>query len=115
MPLAHWISSESIDSTPVNVLGIEAIIHELEGLDVLGHRGLLCLCAAGNTRQPDPADRRSSRVMLTDKARAALPGAAETLFQGNRDALDGMTDVEIRQLVTLLGRVIDNLDRMAKD
>ncbi|MBR9762013.1 MAG: hypothetical protein GYB53_00360 [Rhodobacteraceae bacterium] len=53
--------------------------------------------------------------MLTDKARAALPGAAETLFQGNRDALDGMTDVEIRQLVTLLGRVIDYLDRMAKD
>lgn len=64
-------------------------------------------------RVPDPADRRSSRVFLTETAEARLPEACAVLFQGNRDALDGFTDEEATQLVALLTRLIANLDRLA--
>jgi MarR family transcriptional regulator for hemolysin len=64
-------------------------------------------------RTPDPADGRSSRVALTGAAQARMPGAIATLFQGNREALDGFTNAETEQLVALLTRVIANLDRIA--
>ena len=63
-------------------------------------------------RTPDPTDGRSSRISLTDTAQARMPDAIATLFEGNREALDGFTDVEAEQLVALLLRVIDNLDGM---
>ena len=62
-------------------------------------------------RVPDPADRRSSLISLTDPARANLPGARAALSMGNRDALAGFTEEEAATLATLLGRVIENLDR----
>ena len=62
-------------------------------------------------RIPDPIDGRSSRITLTEAARTRLPDACAVLFQGNRDALDGFTDDEAAQLVTLLIRLIANLDR----
>jgi MarR family transcriptional regulator for hemolysin len=64
-------------------------------------------------RTPDPADGRSSRVALTGVAQARMPDAIATLFQGNREALDGFTNAETDQLVALLTRVIANLDRIA--
>lgn len=64
-------------------------------------------------RTPDPDDRRSSRIVLTEEARAKMPDAIETLFAGNREAMDGFTDEEMKQLVGLLGRLIANLDRIA--
>ena len=64
-------------------------------------------------RVPDPADGRSSQVSLTEAARTRLPVACAVLFQGNRDALSGFTDVEAAQLVALLTRLIANLDRAA--
>lgn len=64
-------------------------------------------------RTPDPADGRSRRIVLTDAAEARLPHAVQTLLQGNREALDGLTDEEAAQLVDLLTRVIANLDRLA--
>jgi DNA-binding MarR family transcriptional regulator len=63
-------------------------------------------------RTPDPGDGRSSRITLTKLARARLPVAIATLFEGNRDALAGFTDDEIAQLVGLLGRLVTNLDRL---
>jgi MarR family transcriptional regulator for hemolysin len=68
--------------------------------------GLIC-------RTPDPADGRSSRISLTEAARARLPEACAVLFQGNREALDGFTEAEAAQFVALLGRLIANLDRVA--
>ena len=62
-------------------------------------------------RTPDPADGRSSRISLTDTARARLPDACTALFQGNRDALAGFSDEEATQLNALLSRLIANLDR----
>ena len=64
-------------------------------------------------RAPDPADGRSSHVVLTPVARARLPDACATLLQGNREALDGFGAEEAAQLVALLIRLVANLDRIA--
>ena len=64
-------------------------------------------------RTPDPADGRSSRVVLTDRAVDRLPEACAVLFQGNREALEGFSEEEATQFVALLNRLIANLDRLA--
>jgi DNA-binding MarR family transcriptional regulator len=64
-------------------------------------------------RTRDPADGRSSRIVLTEAARERMPEAITTLFQGNRDALNGFTDAEAEQFIDLLLRLIENLDRIA--
>ena len=64
-------------------------------------------------RAPDPADGRSSRIALTQTARRRLPDACVALLQGNREALNGFEPEEATQLVTLLVRLIANLDRIA--
>ena len=64
-------------------------------------------------RRPDPSDGRSSRVTLTEDARARMPEAVAVLLQGNGDALQGFTDGEATAFIALLTRVIANLDRIA--
>jgi DNA-binding MarR family transcriptional regulator len=64
-------------------------------------------------RTPNPEDGRSSRIVLTKAAQSRLPEAVATLFQGNREALEGFTDAEEKQLASLLTRLITNLDRIA--
>jgi MarR family transcriptional regulator for hemolysin len=63
-------------------------------------------------RTPDPDDGRSSRVSLTESARARLPEACAVLFQGNQEVLSDFTDKEAAQLIALLMRLITNLDRV---
>ncbi|AYG69846.1 MULTISPECIES: MarR family transcriptional regulator [unclassified Rhizobium] len=63
-------------------------------------------------RNPHPEDGRSSHIILTKAARDRMPDAIETLFQGNRDALDGFTEEEAVQFVALLTRLIANLDQI---
>lgn len=64
-------------------------------------------------RTRDPADGRSSRIVLTKAAQQRMPEATTTLFQGNREALIGFTDAEAVQLVDLLTRLIENLDQIS--
>jgi MarR family transcriptional regulator for hemolysin len=64
-------------------------------------------------RAPDPADGRSSRITLTEIAKARLPDAVAVLLQGNREVLRGFTNEEVGLLVALLTRLIANLDRLA--
>ena len=64
-------------------------------------------------RAPDPADRRSHRIKLTEAAKARLPDAVAVLLQGNRDVLRDFTDEEVGLLVALLTRLIAGLDRVA--
>jgi DNA-binding MarR family transcriptional regulator len=64
-------------------------------------------------RTPHPDDGRSSRIALTKAAQNRMPDAVETLFKGNRDALNGFTEDEASQLVNLLTRLIANLDQIA--
>lgn len=66
-------------------------------------------------RTPDPADGRSSRIALTEAAVARLPEACATLFEGNREALEGFSDAEAAQLADLLNRLIANLDRLGSN
>lgn len=65
-------------------------------------------------RTPDPADRRSSRVSMTETAKARLPGAIAVLLRGNDEALRGFTHAEAAQLVALLKRLIANLSLVAE-
>lgn len=64
-------------------------------------------------RTRDPADGRSSRIVLTKVAQDRMPEAITTLFQGNREAMAGFTQAESAQLVDLLTRLIANLDQIA--
>jgi DNA-binding MarR family transcriptional regulator len=64
-------------------------------------------------RAPDAADRRSSRITLTEAAEARLPDAVAALLRGNREVLRDFTDEEAGLLVALLTRLIANLDRVA--
>lgn len=63
-------------------------------------------------RDPDPHDRRSSLVSLTDQARARLPAGRDVLEQGNRDATAGLSPQEHDTLIDLLQRVLANIERM---
>ncbi len=63
-------------------------------------------------REPDPGDRRSSLVSLTDEARARLPAGRAVLVQGNREATRGMSAEEVKTLIALLGRVLANVEAM---
>ena len=63
-------------------------------------------------RFPDPADCRSSRISLTDTAKARMPDAIAVLLEGNREVLQGFTDEEARLLTSLLQRLISNLDQI---
>ena len=64
-------------------------------------------------RTPDPTDGRSSRIVLSEAARHRMPATVDTLVKGNCEALEGFTETEANQLVDLLKRLIDNLDRMS--
>ncbi|MBE7211074.1 MAG: winged helix-turn-helix transcriptional regulator [Gluconacetobacter diazotrophicus] len=64
-------------------------------------------------REPDPADGRSSRISLTEGALDRLPQAIAALVRGNGDALAGFSGEEAAQLVGLLARLVENLDRLA--
>jgi len=63
-------------------------------------------------RTPDPEDKRSSRISLTEIAHARLPEACAVLFKGNREVLNDFTDAEAAQLIALLARLITSLDRV---
>jgi DNA-binding MarR family transcriptional regulator len=54
---------------------------------------------------PNPADRRSSRITLTEVAETRLPDAVAVLLQGNHEALRDFTDEKAGLLVALLTRL----------
>lgn len=67
------------------------------------------------TRMLDPQDGRSRKIALTSRAKECLPAAIAVLMEGNRDVLSGFTEEETTQLLSMLDRVIANLDRVAND
>lgn len=64
-------------------------------------------------RTRDPADGRSSHIVLTSAALDRMPAAIMTLFQGNREAMTGFSPAEAEQFIALLTRLLENLDRIA--
>ncbi|MEN3535048.1 MarR family transcriptional regulator [Microbispora sp. ZYX-F-249] len=77
-----------------------------EMLSRMERDGLVC-------RQRNPRDRRGSLFSVTDMARGHLDLVREALLQGERDVLAGLTEEEAEQLIGLLRRVADNVDRAA--
>lgn len=63
-------------------------------------------------RVPDPDDRRSSLISLTEEAERRLPAGRAVLRQGNADMTRGLSRGEVDQLVDLLRRVLANVEAM---
>jgi MarR family transcriptional regulator for hemolysin len=63
-------------------------------------------------REPDPKDRRGSRVSLTKQARSRLPAGRAILRQGNVEMTNGLSAREVETLVGLLRRVLANVEAM---
>ncbi len=59
------------------------------------------------TRKPDENDRRSQRVWLTERARSMQGAAIAAAMDENAAALAGLSDVEQRQFVALLQKVVE--------
>jgi DNA-binding MarR family transcriptional regulator len=65
-------------------------------------------------RTPDPNDRRSSLIALTDEARGRMPAARAILQAGNREAMRGLSDQEVATFIDLLQRVLANAEAMER-
>jgi MarR family transcriptional regulator, transcriptional regulator for hemolysin len=61
-------------------------------------------------RQPNPQDKRGSLNALTLKSRLQIPAAKATLVQMEKDMTKGFSEAEKVLLVSLLQRVIKNLE-----
>ena len=73
-------------------------------LDRMENSGLI-------VRKPDPADRRSRLIALTDKARALQHDYELVSQQMNERYYIGFSEPEIRQFEAYLQRVLTNLER----
>lgn len=62
-------------------------------------------------RQADPRDGRSALVKLTPSAVNKAPAVLDAVHRGNAEALAGLDSHERDQLLRLLRRVIDNLEK----
>jgi MarR family transcriptional regulator, transcriptional regulator for hemolysin len=62
-------------------------------------------------RQADPRDGRSALVSLTPDAIKKAPAVLDTVHRSNAEALAGLDGDERDQLLRLLRRVIDNLEK----
>lgn len=63
------------------------------------------------TRRPDPADRRSALVALTPLALGKVETVSSVVTAINSLALEPLAPEERRQFLSLLGKVIDVLER----
>ena len=66
-------------------------------------------------REPDPRDRRSSLVQLTEAARERLPAGRQVLRESNAEMTRGLSAEEVATLVGLLGRVLANVEAMQSE
>jgi DNA-binding MarR family transcriptional regulator len=62
-------------------------------------------------REPNPNDGRGSLTSLTRRSRLRLPKAKEALIEGEHEATAGFTTEEKALLLTLLQRVVSNLEK----
>ena len=60
-------------------------------------------------REPDPADKRSSLISLTERAHSLLAPGRAILMRGNQEALAGFDAGDVEKLVEMLQRMIANV------
>ncbi|MGI4876394.1 MAG: MarR family winged helix-turn-helix transcriptional regulator [Janthinobacterium lividum] len=61
-------------------------------------------------REPDPSDRRTSLITLTEEAKRRVPVGRAILRQANADMTRGFSAEDVEKLLELLGRVLENVD-----
>ena len=61
------------------------------------------------SREPDPDDRRISRVRLTPPAWALRGDLVDAATEANTSATTGLTDRQVSDFMRTLSRIIDNL------
>lgn len=64
-------------------------------------------------RRSDPEDRRARSLSVTNKAKPVLEQILSTASQTRSEALQGLSNEERTQLMSLLDRVHENLERLA--
>lgn len=64
------------------------------------------------TRRVNAENKRQKLVRLTDKASALIPALLDLLDEHNDAMLEGFSDEERVQLLALMDRLIDNVDRL---
>jgi DNA-binding MarR family transcriptional regulator len=63
------------------------------------------------TREPDPADRRRSRVLLTDRAPALKPELISAAREVNGLATAGLHRDDVEAFMAILATLIANLEK----
>lgn len=89
-PISQQQMAESLDMDKSHLVG---------KIDKLAHRGLLA-------REPDPADRRRHRIVLTAEGQALVDRIRPIAEESQQDALCMLTCEERDQLASLLSRVL---------
>lgn len=94
-------------------LGQEDLVEQLDISKPAVSRALDSLQAKGFiTRQPDAHDRRAHRVCLTDQARQIGPDVVQAYNQLYTLAVQGISEQELNDFVSLFGRISQNFSRM---
>lgn len=63
-------------------------------------------------REPDPRDKRSSLISLTEEALERLPAGRAVLHRCNDDMTRGLSQEQVDTLVSLLRHVLGNIERL---
>lgn len=77
-------------------------------LDYLSEKGFV-------ERKANPSDRRKHRIVLTAKARAALPEIRRTIARLNRQALSGLPEILAGHFPDVLVLIEKELAKMAEE
>lgn len=106
---SQYITLRKLDAGVANVTELARAAELNPGamtrlLDKLEEKGLI-------ERKADPGDRRALRIVPTDAARRLFPDMQTCADRVRDRALQGMSDAEAAQLMRLLERVRDNLQR----
>ncbi|WP_211213500.1 MarR family winged helix-turn-helix transcriptional regulator [Paucidesulfovibrio longus] len=67
------------------------------------------------TRRADPSDRRSARILLTEKSRALEVEVLDAAHQVNKQAVRGLSAEEAELFFDLARRMIANLNTLTED
>lgn len=93
-------------------MGQDQLVEQLDISKPAVSRALDSLAAKGYvTRQPDPADRRAHRVLLTAKAREIGPEIEQAYNQVYTLAVQGISPQELEQFLQLFARISSNFER----
>lgn len=63
------------------------------------------------TREESAEDKRKYCLTLTDKAKEILPGIRQSMQESTQTAFSGLTEVQQKEFMSLLGQIRNNLSK----